>query len=123
MAEQIIGDLTPTTDSLIKDATSKSFVSDVLEASVKAPVIVDFWAPWCGPCRVIAPALTTIAGDFKGQVAVLKINVDQNQTLAGQHGVMSIPTLLYVKDGEVTDRSMGSESPDSLRARADGLLA
>ncbi len=98
--------------------------SEFNEALERWPTaIVDFWAPWCGPCRAIAPALATIAADLKGQVAVLKINIDHNQSMAGQHGVMSIPTLLYVKDGEVTDRSMGSESPASLRARADGLLA
>ena len=114
MAEQIIGDLAPTSDSLIKDATSKSFVSDVLEASVKAPVIVDFWAPWCGPCKALAPVLEEVADDLGEAVSIYKVNIDENGELAQEHGVQSIPTLIVYKGGNLSETVVGFKTKDEL---------
>ena len=87
----------------VSDAT---FETEVLKAT--EPVVVDFWAEWCGPCRMIAPALDEIAGSMQGKVKVLKLNVDENPQTAAKYGIMSIPTLMIFKNGELASRQTGA---------------
>ncbi len=86
--------------------TDSSFDDDVLNAS--GPVLVDFWAEWCGPCKQIAPALEEIAKELDGQIIVAKINIDENPETPGRYGVRGIPTLMIFKDGEVADTKVGA---------------
>jgi thioredoxin 1 len=85
---------------------SSNFQSDVLGSS--EPVVVDFWAEWCGPCKMISPALEEISNEMAGQVKIAKVNVDENQDLAVQFGVRSIPMLLMFKDGQIADQMIGA---------------
>ncbi|MBP2444066.1 thioredoxin [Rhizobium leguminosarum] len=89
-----------------------NFQSEVLESA--GPVIVDFWAEWCGPCKMISPSLEEIAAEMEGKVKVAKLNVDENPELAAQFGVLSIPTLAIFKDGKVTDMSVGAKPKTAL---------
>jgi len=89
----------------VDDAT---FESEVMQA--KVPVLVDFWAPWCGPCRMVAPVLDQLANELDGQVRIAKVNVDENQEIAFKYQVSSIPTFILFKDGQMADRTLGAMS-------------
>ena len=93
----------------VSDAT---FDSEVLKA--QEPVVVDFWAEWCGPCRMIAPALEEIAGTMAGRIKVVKLNVDENPATATKYGIMSIPTLMIFKNGQLASRQIGAQPKQKL---------
>ncbi len=96
------------------------FDSEVLKAS--GPVVVDFWAEWCGPCRQIAPALEEIAGSLNGKVKIVKLNVDENPNTASKYGVMSIPTLMLFKNGEMASRQVGAAPKQKLEQWITGAM-
>ena len=87
-------------------ATDASFKSEVLQS--KVPTLVDFWAPWCGPCKAVAPVLEEIAQEFTGRLKVVKVNTDESLEVATQHNIRSIPTVLLFKDGQVVDMAIGA---------------
>lgn len=105
---------------LTVEVTDQNFQTEVLGNAL--PVIVDFWAPWCGPCRMIAPKLEEIAKDYEGKVVIAKVNVDNSPMVAGQFGIRSIPTLLYVKGGKIVDQVIGNVPKSDLEARLKNLL-
>lgn len=86
--------------------TDESFKGDVLDSDL--PVLVDFWAPWCGPCRMVAPVVEDIAQQYEGKVKVVKLNTDENPSTASQYGIRSIPTLMIFKDGQRVDMVVGA---------------
>ncbi|CCV03794.1 thioredoxin 1 [Mesorhizobium metallidurans STM 2683] len=98
-----------------------NFQADVLNA--KEPVVVDFWAEWCGPCKMIAPALEEIANELGGKVKIAKLNIDENPELAAQFGVRSIPTLMIFKGGERADIKVGAAPKTALSHWINGNLA
>ncbi|MEW6524778.1 MAG: thioredoxin [Bacillota bacterium] len=100
--------------------TDKNFGAEVLNADM--PVLVDFWAAWCGPCRMIAPTIDELARDYAGRVKVGKLNVDDNGNTAAQYGIMSIPTLLLFKDGKAVDKVVGAVPKRDLQRRLDAVL-
>lgn len=98
---------------LIKNTTDASFDGDVKNSSTA--VLLDFWAPWCGPCKQIAPVLEQVAGDYEGKLQIVKLNVDENTEVAKQYGVRGIPTLMVFKDGEVAGTKVGALTADQLK--------
>jgi thioredoxin 1 len=98
-----------------------NFQNDVLNA--KEPVVVDFWAEWCGPCKMIGPALEDISAEMGGKVKIAKLNIDENPELAAQFGVRSIPTLLIFKGGEVADMKVGAAPKTALSSWINGAVA
>jgi putative thioredoxin len=107
----------------IKDGTEATFMADVIEASMEVPVIVDFWAPWCGPCKTLGPALEKAVTEAKGKVRLVKVDVDQNQRIAQQMRVQSIPAVFAFVGGQPVDGFMGAQSPAQLKQFVDRLIA
>ena len=102
------------------EITDASFKSEVTDSPL--PVLVDFWAPWCGPCKMIAPVLEEIAQEYEAKAKIVKINVDDNQNTAAQFGVRSIPTLILFKNGNEVEKIIGVQGKDKLTALIDSVL-
>lgn len=109
-----LGGQTPPATDLIKDVSEADFMSEVVEASQTVPVIVDFWAPWCGPCKTLGPALEAAVTKAKGAVRMAKVNVDENQMIAGQLRVQSIPTVYAFWQGQPVDGFQGAVPPSEI---------
>ena len=105
----------------INQVTDDSFQAEVLEADT--PVLVDFWAPWCGPCRMVAPVLEEMAGERGENLKIVKLNVDDNQVTAAQYEVLSIPTLILFKHGQVAAKVIGAMPKKRLEAQLEPALA
>ena len=101
--------------------SDSNFKQEVINADV--PVLVDFWAAWCGPCRMIAPMVEELAREFDGRAKIVKLDVDHNPQVAMQFGIRSIPTLLFFKDGQVVDHLIGASSKRSLADKLEALVS
>ena len=124
MAEMLIGQgAAPAPGEIIKDVTEATFMADVIEKSMEVPVIVDFWAPWCGPCKTLGPALEAEVVKAKGRVVMAKVNVDENQMIAGQLRVQSIPTVFAFYKGQPVDAFQGALSASEIKKFIDKLTA
>jgi thioredoxin 1 len=103
------------------EITDATFDQEVLQSNI--PVLIDFWAPWCGPCRMIAPIVDQIANEYDGKIKVGKINTDDNQRIAAQYGIRSIPTLMIFSGGELRERLIGVQPKAILASKIDEVLA
>src|SRR6202012_1654979 len=99
-------------DGLVKDTTTQTFVKDVIEESKRQPVLIDFWAPWCGPCKQLTPVLEKVVRAAKGKVKLVKMNIDEHPAIPGQMGIQSIPAVIAFVNGQPADGFMGA-GPES----------
>ena len=106
---------------LITTLTQENFAEKVLQS--QSPVLVDFWAEWCGPCKMIAPLLDELADEYQGKVSIGKVNIDEQQALATQYGIRAIPTLLLINKGQVAEQMVGAKSKRDLKASLDRIAA
>jgi thioredoxin 1 len=102
------------------EISNANFKSEVIESSM--PVLVDFWAPWCGPCKMIAPVLDELAKEYEGKIKIVKLNVDDNQGTATEFGIKGIPTLILFKDGKVLEQTIGAQSKELLKKMVEKSL-
>ena len=109
-------------DGLVKDTTTQGFIKDVIEESKRQPVLVDFWAPWCGPCRVVGPVLEEIAQE-RSDLRIVKLNVDENQQTAASFQVLSIPTMILFKAGQPVKTVVGAYPKKKIEAELGAVLA
>ena len=101
--------------------TDQNFETEVLKSTI--PVVVDFWAPWCGPCKVVSPIIEELAGEFEGKVKVGKLNVDDNQAMASEYGIMSIPSIVFFKDGKPIKTMIGAQSKENFKKGIEEILS
>jgi thioredoxin 1 len=104
----------------MQEVTDQSFEQDVLNAGV--PVLVDFWAEWCGPCKALAPTVEKVAGEYEGKAKVVKLNIDDNNEVAQRYGIKGIPTLILFHNGSEADRTVGLTSKDNIARMIDRVL-
>ncbi len=105
----------------VENITDADFDAKVIKSEI--PVLVDFWAPWCGPCRIVGPVLEEIAGDYDGKVKVVKVNVDDEKQIAGSLGIRSIPTVILYNDGEVKETFVGARPKADFTTLLDSILS
>ena len=101
--------------------TDSGFKQEVLES--KEPVVVDFWAPWCAPCRIVSPIIDELGKEYEGKVKVGKMNVDENPKVAGQYGIMSIPSIVFFKNGQPIKTMIGAQSKENYKEEIEQVLA
>ena len=106
---------------LIVTLTQENFPQQVLQS--QTPVLVDFWAQWCGPCKMIAPLLNELADEYEGKVKIGKVNIDEQQTIAAEYGIRAIPTLLLFNNGQIADQIVGARSKRDLKNSLDRVAA
>lgn len=99
-----------------------NFENEVVQASKEELVIVDFWAEWCSPCKMLSPILDRVADNYNGRLKVVKCNIDENQDIAGQYAIFSIPNLVFFRDGQVVDQSVGYAGEAQLAAKVEEVL-
>ena len=97
-----------------------NFQTEVMNSD--KPVLLDFWAPWCGPCKMMSPVIDELAGDFEGKVKIGKVNTDENRAVASKYNVMSIPTIIFIKDGQVVDQVVGAVPKTVLEQKINNML-
>lgn len=103
------------------DITDAEFEAEVLKSPI--PVLVDFWAPWCGPCRSMSPILEELEKEYEGKVKIVKINVDENTEVPAQHNVSSIPTFVLFKDGKVANQFVGAKTKQDMKSELDAVAS
>ena len=102
------------------ELTDATFEQEVKKSAV--PVMIDFWAPWCGPCRMLGPTVEKLAEEYKGRVKIVKMNTDENQEVASTLGIQSIPTMIFFKNGQVADKLVGAQPEKEIRNQLESLL-
>lgn len=105
---------------MVAHFTDQNFAEEVLKSSI--PVLVDCYAEWCGPCKMLSPIVEELAGEYEGKVKIGKLDVDDSPEISQQFGIQSIPTLLFVKDGQIVDKMVGFQNKEALEEKLDSLL-
>ena len=106
---------------MLVDVTDQTYDAEVMKSTL--PVLIDMWAPWCGPCRMVEPVLKKLSDKYDGKVKFCRMNVDENQKTPSQYRVMSIPNMLFIKDGKVIDTAVGAMPESALQSKIEALLA